>query len=48
MEEVRSALGGISEWFDEYMSTEESDSTQVSHSLFALLGFALLSFHFIS
>lgn len=26
--EVRVALGGISEWFDEYISTEEADPTQ--------------------
>ncbi len=40
--EVRSALQGVSEWFDEYMSTEESMAGQVFH---------LVSFyphHFIS
>lgn len=28
--EVRVALGGISEWFDEYIATEESDPGEVS------------------
>ncbi len=27
--EVRVALGGISEWFDDYIVNEESDATQV-------------------
>jgi hypothetical protein len=27
--EVRVALGGISEWFDDYISTEEADPTMV-------------------
>jgi hypothetical protein len=27
--EVRVALGGISEWFDEYIATEESDPGEV-------------------
>lgn len=27
--EVRVALGGISEWFDEYIANEESDAAQV-------------------
>jgi len=30
--EVRVALGGISEWFDEYIGTEEADPAQVSFS----------------
>ena len=27
--EVRVALGGVSEWFDEYISTEEADPGEV-------------------
>ena len=27
--EVRVALGGISEWFDEYIANEEADANQV-------------------
>ncbi len=32
--EVRSALQGVSEWFDEYIANEEGDSAQVSINLF--------------
>jgi len=31
MSEVRSALQGVSEWFDEYMAKEEATPGQVSH-----------------
>ena len=31
--EVRVALGGISEWFDEYIATEEADPGEVRNVL---------------
>ena len=30
--EVRSALGGINEWFDDYIASEESDPGKVIHA----------------